>query len=72
MRSEHPELAGPPKRCLGALDTVSWPWVPAWGSLEPSRPGGESAQKTGKNGGEMGEIWSKKCEQGKGQGGSPG
>ena len=52
----------PLKRCLGALDTVSWPWVPAWGSLEPSRRDGENAQKTGKNGEEMGEIRPKKCE----------
>ena len=50
MRSEHPELARPLKRCLGALDTVSWPWIPAWGSLEPPRRDGENAQKTGKNG----------------------
>ena len=56
MRSEHPELARPPKRCLGALATVSWPWVPACGSLEPPRRDGENAQKTGKNGGKMGEI----------------
>ena len=41
---------------------VSWPWVPAWGSLEPSRRGGENAQKTRKNGEEMGEIRSKRCE----------
>ena len=50
---------------LGSLAAVSWPWVPAWGSLEPSRRGGENAQKTGKNGEEMGEIRSKKCERGK-------
>ena len=62
MRSEHPELAGPAKRCLGALATVSWPWVPVLGSLEPSRRGGENAQKTGENGEEMGEIWSKRYE----------
>ena len=47
MRSEHPELAGPAKRCLGALDTVSWPWIPVLGLLEPPRRGGENAQKTG-------------------------
>ena len=35
---------------LVPLPAVSWPWVPAWGSLEPSRRGGENAQKTGKNG----------------------
>ena len=62
MRSEHPELGGPAKRCLGALDTVSWPWVPVLGSLEPPRQDGENAQKTGGNGGEMGEIRSKRCE----------
>ena len=56
MRSEHPELARPLKRCLGALDTVSWPWIPVLGLLEPPRRDGENAQKTGKNGGEMGEI----------------
>ena len=41
---------------LALLPAVSWPWVPAWGSLEPSRRGGENAQKTGKNGAKMGEI----------------
>ena len=41
---------------LVPLSAVSWPWVPAWGPLEPSRPGGENSQKTGKNGEEMGEI----------------
>ena len=44
------------------LPAVSWPWVPACGSLEPSRQDGENAQKTGKNGGKMGEIRPKKCE----------
>ena len=44
------------------LSPVSWPWVPAWGSLEPSRRGGENAQKTRKNGEKMGEIRPKKCE----------
>ena len=39
---------------LGPRAAVSWSWVPAWGSLEPSRRGGENAQKTGKNGGENG------------------
>ena len=42
--------------------------VSIWGLLEPSRRGGENAQKTGENGGKMSEIWSKTCEQGK-QGG---
>ena len=65
MRSQHPELAGPAKRCLGALDTVSWPWIPVLGSLEPPRRDGENAQKTGKNGGKMGEIRPKTCEQGR-------
>ena len=60
MRSEHPELAGPAKRCLGALDTVSWPWIPVLGSLEPPRRDGENAQKTGIFGGKMGEIRSKR------------
>ena len=46
---------------LVPLPAVSWPRVPAWGSLEPPRRGGENAQKTGKNGKEMGEIRSKKC-----------
>ena len=50
---------------LSPRAAVSWPWVLARGSLEPSRRGGENAQKTGKNGGKMGEIWSKTCEQGK-------
>ena len=47
---------------LALLPAVSWPWVPAWGSLEPSRRDGENAQKTGKNGAKMGEIRPKKCE----------
>ena len=47
---------------LALLPAVSWPWVPAWGSLEPPRQGDENAQKTGKNGGKMGETRSKKCE----------
>ena len=47
---------------LGALAAVSWPWVLAWGSLEPPRRDGENAQKTRKNGEKMGEIRSKKCE----------
>ena len=41
---------------LGPLATVSWPWVPAWGSLEPSGRDGENAQKMRKNGEKMGEI----------------
>ena len=44
------------------LPAVSWPWAPAWGSLEPPRRDGENAQKTRKNGGKMGEIRSKTCE----------
>ena len=40
---------------LGPRAAVSWPWVLAWGSLEPSRRGGENAQKTGKNG----EKWAR-------------
>ena len=47
------------------MPAVSWPRVPAWGSLEPPRRDGENAQKTGKNGGKMGEISSKTCEQGR-------
>ena len=43
------------------LPAVSWPWVPACGSLEPPRRDGENAQKTGENGGNMGEIQPKKC-----------
>ena len=39
---------------LGPRAAVSWPWVLAWGSLEPSRRGGENAQKTGKNGERIG------------------
>ena len=53
---------GPSSPLLVPLPAVSWPWVPAWGSLEPSRRGGENAQKTRKNGEEMGEIRPKKCE----------
>ena len=47
------------------ISTVSWPWVPARGSLEPSRRDGEDAQKTGKDGEKTGEIWSKECGQGR-------
>ena len=36
--------------------------APAWGLLEPSRRGGENAQKTRNNGGKMGEIRPKRCE----------
>ncbi len=62
MRSEPPELAGPAKRCLGALDTISWTWIPVLGSLGLPRRDGENVQKTGKNGGKMGEIRPKRCE----------
>ena len=42
---------GPRSRVLVPLPAVSWPWVPAWGSLEPPRRDGENAQKRrGKNG----------------------
>ena len=47
---------------LVPLPAVSWPWVPAWGSLEPPRRDGENAQKTRKNGEKTGEIRPKKCE----------
>ena len=47
---------------LPPLPAVPWPWVPAWGSLEPPRRDGENAQKTGKNGEKMGEIRPKTCE----------
>ena len=40
----------------GGVPAVSWPWVPACGSLEPPRRDGESAQKTGENREKMGEI----------------
>ena len=56
---------GPRSRVLVPLPAVSWPWGPAWGSLEPPRRDGENAQKTGKNGEKMGEMRSKTCEQGK-------
>ena len=39
---------------LGPRAAVSWPWVPALGSLEPSRRGGENAQKNGKKLGKNG------------------
>ena len=48
--------------CPGLGRAVSWPWVPALGSLEPPRRDGENAQRTGKNGEKMGEIRSKRCE----------
>ena len=44
------------------LPAVSWPWVLAWGLLEPPRQDGENAQKTGIFGEKMGEIRPKKCE----------
>ena len=53
---------GPRSRVLVPLPAVSWPWVLAWGSLEPPRRGGGDAQKTGKNGEKMGEIQPKMCE----------
>ena len=40
---------------LGPLAAVSWPWVPACGSLEPPRRDAENAQKTRKNG----EKWAR-------------
>ena len=46
---------------LALAPAVSWPWVPACGSLEPCGRDGENAQKAGDFGGKMGEIWSKKC-----------
>ena len=39
---------------LVLLPAVSWSWVPAWGSLEPSRQDGENAQKTRKKRGKNG------------------
>ena len=45
------------------MPAVSWPWAPAWGSLEPPRRDGENAQKTRKNGGEMAEIRSKRVNK---------
>ena len=62
MRSQHPVLARPAKQCLGAVAAVSWHWVPACGSLEPSCRVGENAPKTGKDGEKMGEIRSKTRE----------
>ena len=53
---------GPRSRVLGLLPAVSWPWVPACGSLEPPRRDGENAQKMRKNGEKMGEIQPKTCE----------
>ena len=47
---------GPRSRVLGLVPAVSWPWVPAWGSLEPPRRDSENARKTGRNGATMGEI----------------
>ena len=45
---------GPRSRVLVPLPAVSWPWVPAWGSLEPPRQDGENAQKNGKKRGKNG------------------
>ena len=39
---------------LGPLPAVSWPRVPACGSLEPPRQDGENAQKTGEKRGKNG------------------
>ena len=39
---------------LALAPAVSWPWVPAWGSLEPPRPGGDNAQKSGGKRGKSG------------------
>ena len=50
------------KGARGVLSVVSWPWVPACGSLEPPCRDGENAQKTGKNGEKMGKIQPKTCE----------
>ena len=47
---------------MALAPAVSWPWVPAWGSLEPSCQDGKNAQKTGGNGGEMGEMQPKMRE----------
>ena len=54
--------SGVSNEVLVPLPAVSWPWVPAWGLLEPPRRDGENAQKTRKNGEKMGEIRPKKCE----------
>ena len=54
--SSHRRSGPGSKGARGVLSAVSWPWVTAWGSLEPSRRDGENAQKTGKNGEKMGEI----------------
>ena len=74
-RRKHPQLILPPapgvsneggsSELLVALPAASWPWVLAWGSLEPPRRDGGNAQKTGESGGKMGEIRSKTCEQGR-------
>ena len=46
---------------------VSWPWVPAWGSLEPPRQNGENAQKTGEKRGKNGrDILTSVKEEGTG------
>ena len=47
---------------LALAPAVSWPWVPAWGSLEPSGRDGENAQKMRKNGAKVGEIRPKRFE----------
>ena len=41
-------------RLLPILLPRCWPWVPAWGSLDPPRRDGENAQKTGKKRGKNG------------------
>ena len=51
MRSEPPELAGPPKRRLGALATVSWPWAPArWNRLGETVKTRKKREKQGEKG----------------------
>ena len=49
---------------LVPLPAVSWLWVPAWGSLEPSRQGGENAQKTGKTGGKWARYGLRSVKEG--------
>ena len=69
MRSEHPELARPPKRCFLLfghpcrlfLGPGFW-LVARWNRLGEAV---KTRKKREKNGEEMGEIWPKKCGQGR-------
>ena len=55
---------GPSSRLLVLVPAVSWPWVLAWGSLEPPRRDGENAQKRGKTGKKWARCGLKRVKEG--------